>query len=71
MKNTLGFVIFSLAVLGLLFSLSAEKYPPLPRDEVHATMTDTAVCFACHGPGKNFPQKPSHPPKFECLKCHK
>jgi hypothetical protein len=71
MRNTLWFVIFMLVVIGVLFSLSSKKYPPLPRDKVHAAITDTTVCFECHGPGKNYPQKPSHPPKFECMKCHK
>jgi hypothetical protein len=26
---------------------------------------------ACHGPGMQYEIKKTHPPKFECLKCHR
>ena len=70
MKKSLGFIMFAFAVFGLLFLLSSKKYPPLPNDKVHAAITKDAACFDCHGPGKQYPLKPSHPPKFECFKCH-
>jgi hypothetical protein len=70
MKSTLGFIIFALVLVGLLFFLSPKKYPPLPKDKVHVSITDASACFACHGPGKQYKLKPSHPPKFECFKCH-
>jgi hypothetical protein len=70
MKGTLGFVIFAVALLGLLYFLSSNKYPPLPNDKIHAAITDASACFSCHGPGKQYKLKPSHPPKFECFKCH-
>jgi len=70
MKNMLGFVMFAVVLVGLLFTLSSKKYPRLPNDKVHAGITDVSACFACHGPGKQYKLKPSHPPKFECFKCH-
>jgi len=71
MKNTLGFVMIAFVLLGLLFFLSSKKYPPLPKDKDHATITSDAACFDCHGKGQRNQLKPEHPPKFECLKCHK
>jgi len=71
MKNTLIFVAFVLVVVGFLFSISGKKYPQMPADANHIGVTDTALCMECHGPGKQFPQKATHPPKSECLKCHK
>jgi hypothetical protein len=71
MKNMLGFIIFALVVSGLLFLLSSKKYPPLPNDKVHTAIIKDSACFDCHGPGKQYQLKPSHPPKFECSKCHK
>jgi hypothetical protein len=34
-------------------------------------MTTNDSCAACHGPGKRSPLKSSHPPKEDCLLCHK
>jgi hypothetical protein len=71
MKTTIGFIVFVLLVLGLLYFISTgKKYPPLPADSRHAGITDTAVCMDCHGEGRESAMKPTHPPKFECLKCH-
>ena len=42
----------------------------LPGDKVHS-ITEISECSTCHGPGKQYQLKPSHPPKFECFKCHK
>jgi mono/diheme cytochrome c family protein len=72
MKNTMGFVIFALAVLALLFFLSTgKKVPPVPADALHGAVTTNAECAACHGPGKQAPLKQTHPPKEQCLTCHK
>ena len=71
MKNTLIFIVFALAVVGFLFSISGKKYPQMPADANHLGMTVTNTCMECHGPGKQYPQMPAHPPKFECFKCHK
>jgi hypothetical protein len=71
MKNTLGFIIFAIVLLVLLFFLSSSKYPHLPKDKIHAAITKDSACSDCHGPGHRHQLKPEHPPKFECLKCHK
>jgi hypothetical protein len=72
MKNTVGLAIFVLAVLLLLFFLSSnKKVPPIPSDALHSGITMDTGCAACHGPGKQAPLKPNHPPKEQCLVCHK
>jgi len=71
MKNTLIFVAFALLVVGFLYAISGKKYPQMPADANHPGVTEPAACMECHGQGKLYPQKPSHPPKNECLKCHK
>jgi hypothetical protein len=71
MKSMIGFIIFVLAVLGLLYSISGKKYSRVPDDAAHKGITDYAVCMGCHGPGKQSPLKADHPPKYECFQCHK
>lgn len=72
MKNTLGFILFAAAILLGLFFLSSGKKPPLiPSDARHNSITTDAACLECHAPGKQSPLKPSHPPKEQCLTCHK
>ena len=67
----MGFIIFVLVVLALFFSISGRKYPQIPADDKHKGIIDTLACIECHGPGKQYQRKPSHPPKTECFKCHK
>jgi len=72
MKNTVGFAVFVLGVLSLLFFLSTSKKVPLiPADALHSGITTNDGCAACHGPGKRSPLLPTHPPKEQCLVCHK
>ena len=72
MKNNLGIIAIALAILAFLFFLSSRKQAPtLPRDNAHAQVLSNSLCLTCHGPGKQSPLKPSHPPKEQCLVCHK
>jgi cytochrome c553 len=73
MKNTLIFLFFVLAVLALLSMISGRRVPPplIPQDSQHIVLNDPTVCLECHGPDKVAPLKKTHPPKRECLKCHK
>ena len=71
MKNTLYFLIFVVAVVGVLYFLSSKEYPDMPSDRIHNMAIDPAICNGCHGPDGKFPKKPGHPPKEACLKCHK
>ncbi len=72
MKNTIGFIVVASAVLAFLFFLSShKKIPEIPTDALHNLVTTNDGCVACHAPGKQAPLKPSHPPKEQCLVCHK
>ncbi len=71
MKSTVIFIVFVFAVLGFLFAISGKKYSQLPADSNHIGVADTALCMECHGIGKQYALKSTHPPKFECFKCHK
>ena len=72
MKNTFTFVAFALVVLLALFFLSSvRKSPLIPSDDLHKPVTTNAACAECHAPGKQAPLKQEHPPKEQCLNCHK
>ena len=71
MKNNIIFLVFIVVVLGFLFSISGRKYPQIPADASHEGVTEVSACLKCHGPEGVSPRKPSHPPKDDCLKCHK
>jgi hypothetical protein len=73
MKSTLAFIIFVLAVVLMLYSISGKRYPRIPGDETHKDLEigNNSICLECHGPGKKAALPQNHPPKFECSKCHK
>ncbi len=72
MKKNLSFIVFAAAVLLVLAVLSSGKKPPLiPSDAAHSVVTTESGCIGCHGQGRTAPLKPSHPPKEQCLVCHK
>lgn len=72
MKSTAGFILFAAAVLLVLFYLSSgKKAPHIPSDDLHKAVSTSEACTECHAPGRSAPLKPSHPPKEQCLICHK
>jgi hypothetical protein len=72
MKSTMGFIAFAAILLLLLFLLSSgRKAPDIPVDVLHRVITTDAACTECHAPGKAAPLKPSHPPKEQCMICHR
>ncbi|MDA8170136.1 MAG: hypothetical protein M0Z59_10650 [Nitrospiraceae bacterium] len=71
MKSAMGFILFAAVIVVFLLVFSGRKYPPIPDDPWHAAITSEKACMACHGPGRQYPLKAAHPPKFSCFKCHK
>jgi nitrate reductase cytochrome c-type subunit len=73
MNKSWSLVAAGAAVLLLLFFLSSSgKTPPvIPANANHAELKTNDSCLACHAPGKQAPLKPAHPPKEQCLTCHK
>jgi hypothetical protein len=71
MKSALLFVVFVALILGFFFAISGTRAPYIPPDEAHQSVLSEAVCRACHAPGQEAALKKDHPPKEQCLKCHK
>ena len=71
MKNTWGFIIVAAAIILFLVLISGKRAVYVPADAQHAGLTTNAACIECHAPGKEAPLKKDHPPKDECLTCHK
>lgn len=71
------FLAAGLAILGFLLDAPPETTKPLPHDQNHERFMAMDKkeaeqhCESCHGPGKEAPLSPTHPPKYRCLFCHK
>jgi hypothetical protein len=80
-KDT-GFIVIAAAILAvLLVSTLRDKSPKLPTDDKHKPFREALArgdrreavekgCPTCHNPGA-MPLPPRHPPKEQCLICHK
>jgi hypothetical protein len=73
MKKTWPLIAVGAAVLILLIFLSStgKKPPMIPLDARHAALTTNEACLSCHALGRSSPLKDTHPPKEQCLVCHK
>ncbi len=73
MKGTFGMIVVAVMVVVGLFLLSSmgRKPPLIPQNAAHRGITTQDGCAACHAPGGSFPLKANHPPKEQCLVCHR
>ena len=71
MKHVAVFLVMVAVVVGLLITLSGNKSPRIPDDEKHLVFNKEEICFDCHGPDGEAPRSEGHPPKDQCLVCHK
>ena len=73
MKSTWQLIIAVAVIIVVLVFLSStgKKAPLIPPDNIHSAITSQENCAACHAPGKQAPLKENHPPKEQCLICHK
>jgi hypothetical protein len=71
MQKNLIFVLFILAVFGFFWAISGDRAHQMPPDDDHIGVVETAVCKGCHIPEGETVVSEAHPPKFECLKCHR
>ncbi len=72
MKKNMVFLVIASSVLLILFFLSSRnKVPFIPADDLHRSIVTAADCGECHAFGKRAPLKETHPPKEQCLICHK
>jgi hypothetical protein len=71
MKKNMIFIVAAVVLLVLFFLSSRNKVPFIPADNLHKSITTNEACGECHAPGKRAPLKEGHPPKEQCLVCHK
>jgi cytochrome c553 len=72
LQKNLVFFGGSLLMVGTLTFLAAErKTRYVPEDEHHPRPLAVALCRDCHAPGKMSPQLAKHPPKDQCMLCHR
>jgi nitrate reductase cytochrome c-type subunit len=73
MKSAWPLIIAAGGIILLLFFLSSsgKKPPMIPSDSAHRGITTQEGCAACHAAGMSSPLKENHPPKEQCLICHK
>lgn len=55
----------------MLYAVSGKRNPRIPENDNHKVISTSAACLECHGPGKAAERKKDHPPKDDCLICHK
>lgn len=70
-KSGWMFLLLAALLLGGLLMLSGKKFAPLPTDALHAGLKDNTSCLPCHSPEGDSPLGDKHPPKEQCLTCHK
>ncbi len=73
MKRTWPLLIAAAVIIAALAFLSSigKKAPFIPPDNIHRAIATQEGCVACHAPGRQAPVKANHPPKEQCLICHK
>jgi hypothetical protein len=80
-RDFLFFVIVGVMLTFLLFTTFQNEPVKVPRDDTHRPLLETVAqggsreyaekhCLACHGP-QAVPLSAKHPPKEQCLICHK
>ncbi|HUI46388.1 MAG TPA: cytochrome C [Nitrospirota bacterium] len=70
-KNLVPILLIFTIVAVLYFISSRQRAPLIPADALHQNIAGNAGCAECHGPGKKAPLKANHPPKEQCLICHR
>ncbi len=71
MKHVAVFLVLIAVVVGVLFAASGNKSPRIPDNEKHLVFDNAELCLECHGPEGEAPRSEKHPPKDQCLICHK
>ena len=64
-----GGALLMVGTLALLSGSRKSRYVPL--DEHHPRPLAVARGRECHAPGKMAPQSAKHPPKEQCMLCHR
>ncbi len=70
MKKNIVFAVSVLLIVAVLYIVSTEEIVPVPLDREHQNKAET-TCLECHGENREHQLKKEHPPKYQCLQCHK
>ncbi|HUC43555.1 MAG TPA: hypothetical protein VMR65_05930 [Candidatus Sulfotelmatobacter sp.] len=70
-KQAVLLVVLAAALAAVILIARANRRPPfLPPDPAHASFTGAEACLGCHARDAAYPQSPSHPNGFDCMRCH-
>lgn len=71
-KNLVFFSGVTLVVGTLtVLSMQGTPRPRVPLDDIHPRPLALDRCRECHAPGQDAPLPEQHPPKDQCLECHR
>jgi hypothetical protein len=70
-KTLLLLVAAGLLVAALTLVSRSTRHPPLPADAIHGNLASNEDCAPCHAEGAEAPLSRQHPPKDDCLHCHR
>jgi hypothetical protein len=70
-KSSALFIVFILLILFILWNAPPIEGPPIPNDDEHSTIEEETSCMECHIFEELLKGNNYHPPKTECLECHR
>jgi hypothetical protein len=70
-KSSALFIVFILLILFILWNAPSIEGPPIPNDDEHSNIEEETSCMECHIFEELLKGNKYHPPKTECLECHR
>jgi hypothetical protein len=71
-KKTVLLLVAAGRLVAALTLVSRRTRPfALPADPAHRDLSGNPGCAPCHAEGAAHPVGPRHPPKDDCLLCHR
>lgn len=70
-KSSIIFILLIVLILFFLWNAPSIEGPPIPNDEDHRNMREETYCMECHTLEELMKENLDHPPKTECLECHR
>ena len=71
-KSRAFFTVFIVLILFLLWNAPSTEGPPIPNDDEHSKVEEELSCMMeCHIFKDLLEENKNHPPKTECLECHR
>jgi len=70
-KSSALFIVFILLILFILWNAPSIEGPPIPNDDDHSTIEEETSCIEYHIFEELLKGNNYHPPKTECLECHR